>query len=159
MSGEEIDVALAEPAELSQEAREHLAGCPECRDQVELLTAKLDILGRLAREYAPESRNRFALPPDRKRHEFFSGRPLALAGGGVLALVFLAVLGLNIWGTGNGIEPSQTLLSEHIELSSVKAELVEAAPISPFHNFVLGQSTAVINDEFLKFVSEPLENI
>ena len=159
MSEREMDLALVDPSELSQEAREHLARCPECRARVELLSAKLNTLGRLAREYAPRPRNRFAVPEKKARQGALFGRHMAWAGGGALALAFLAVLGLNMRGPGVGLNQVQTSSAGQIQLSSVKAELVDADPVSPFHSFVMGQSTAVVNDEFLKFVSEPVENI
>ena len=159
LSEREMDVALVDRSELSQEAREHLAHCPECRARVELLSAKLNTLGRLAREYSPRARNRFAVPEKKVRQGSLFGRHMALAGGGALALAFLAVLGLNVWGPGVGLNQGRTVSTGQLELSSVRAELVEVDPISPFHSFVMGQSTAVVNDEFLKFVSEPVENI
>ena len=155
LNDRELAAALVDRSRLSPEARKHLAACPVCAAEVDRFGARLDNLGRKAREQAPRSLNRFRWArPEPALRSFFL-RPSALAAGGLLVFALVAVWGLNI----RGPEEHRVALNEKTELSSVEASLEEGVPLSAFHSFVIGQDTVVLSDDFMEFVADPLESI
>ncbi len=159
LSDRDLAAAVADPSRLSGEAREHLESCPACAGEVERFSARLEGLGRMAREHAPGSVNRFRFASPEPALRSFFLRPPALAGGGLLALALVALWGLNILSPEGSREELRPARNGQAELSSVEARLEEAHPLSPFHSFIIGQDTVTLNDDFMEFVSNPSESI
>ena len=65
LNDDQIFCAIVEASDLPDTVRKHLAGCPQCRIEVEQFEEELSTLGKLARHFSP-------IPEKSVRVQFFT---------------------------------------------------------------------------------------
>ncbi len=149
--------AVIDDADLSQNLKQHLDECSDCRLQIERLQQELAHLGRLARRYAPEPRRRVTIATDRVRWPFFSWK-YAFGAAAVAAAVII------VWATvliqsqqpGSVGNLAQNMVEAEILMIEIDV-LVENALPSVYLEIV-GETDLTPDEEFLEFLIPDTED-
>ncbi len=92
LSPEEVSLSVVDEEGLAGRSRDHLKHCPVCRRERQELVRRLDLVGKSARQYAPEPVRKIVLPAEEEQRKGWSlswGFTLKLAA--AAALVVLTV--------------------------------------------------------------------
>ena len=112
LTDDELLRAMVDPSDLDPTRQAHFKSCLHCQRQTKDLTHRLDRLGRMARQMAPEPRKSFRLPAHTTPVSRWRFKPV-MALGVLGALIFV----LTLWGPRfTGISRTPTpMVAQNIE--------------------------------------------
>lgn len=137
-------IAAVDQADLSTEARAHLADCPACAGELAQLNAGLEGLSGLAREMVPPARTRFSLPERAGLLPGWFHRPLTIAAGAAATVAVALTIWLSYPLEGSGPNPVTSVKAVNLAAIEETAPLItmagfeDRATLSDFHLFVAG---------------------
>ena len=154
LAEDEILQAVEEAEDVPENIRGHLAICPSCCREVELLRDDLKRLSQLSRDLAPVPSRPIRLPMREEKHSSGWSWQSAFAASLVTALVFL----LFFWITPLPIsfqneKPSFSSKAWEDDRLMREIRILEENLLSPFHQFLVGGTPPGLSDEFMDFVS------
>jgi hypothetical protein len=153
LNEKQLIAAVVAEEGLKEKPRRHLETCSLCRGERDALTSKLDLLGRMAKEFTPRPRKRPAIPL-RESHPI-SFRRMALAAG-----LGAALLVAFIWGPALIPDPATQMVvelagDEEMEVFLVDDILDESA-LPDYYLDMAASSDSYFDDEFMEILV-PLE--
>ncbi|MFY9398823.1 MAG: hypothetical protein WAR22_10725 [Desulfomonilia bacterium] len=151
--------SLVDEDGLDDVQKRHLAQCPACKRERELLAGRLDRLGSLAGRYTPKPRRLPVLPEGREEREKATLKGLFLNPGlawGTAAGFVLAVLA-GAWmlshAPGLGVSPEDLAReAARDELFMAEISVLEDDPLHEEFRRILPESSPVLGDEVLDFI-------
>jgi len=146
--------ALVDVGDLPKGPREHLSACPQCRDALGELEARLDCLSRMSQRMTPSPSTTMGFPaqeaPGRSAWSFCAWQPVA--GAAFAAVLVIAVL----WGAGLfQVGPDgrgHPAIHEEADPLIAEINFLAENPLPPLYLDLLGERDADVSEDLIRLL-------
>jgi len=154
LTEDQIIRSVIDETELPRHVKEHLAGCPECREEKVRLERDLTALGDAASRFAPRPKRAVVLPErQEKRVGWFAGHHSWAFASAVCAVLVVFFLGWNFFIR----LPEKRLAGVEEEIQKdgqFMAEINEMVenPLPQVYRAISGEGYAEVDQDLMNFV-------